>query len=195
MARPAKFTDDEILDAALRQVTDGAGATVAGIAAAVGAPTGSIYHRFPSRDVLLARLWLRTVAGFQDGLVAVLADQDPAEAGRRTRSATSWSGLATTRSRPSCSCSTAATTCSPTAGPTRCATAPPRSPSSSTTPCATTRAAGSDRSRRSAQRRAAFAVVDIPFAAVRRHLAAGEAPPPMLDDLVVRAHDAVLEGS
>ena len=193
MARPAKFTDDEILDAALRQVTDGAGATVAGIAAAVGAPTGSIYHRFPSRDVLVARLWLRTVAGFQDGLVAVLAEHDPADAGRHAvRYFLEW-----TRDHP-----VEAQLLLLHRRDDLLADGWPDEVRERAAAVAeqfddalrdyTRRRLGS--LSQDAQRRAAFAVVDIPFAAVRRHLAAGEAPPPMLDDLVVRAHDAVLEG-
>lgn len=193
MARPAKFTDDEILDAALRQVTDGAGATVAGIAAAVGAPTGSIYHRFPSRDVLVARLWLRTVAQFQDGLVAVLAEQDPADAGRHAvRYFLEW-----TRDHP-----VEAQLLLLHRRDDLLADGWPDEVRERAAAVAeqfddalrdyTRRRLGS--LSQDAQRRAAFAVVDIPFAAVRRHLAAGEAPPPMLDDLVVRAHDAVLEG-
>ena len=193
MARPAKFTDDEILDAALRQVTDGAGATVAGIAAAVGAPTGSIYHRFPSRDVLVARLWLRTVAGFQDGLVAVLAEQDAADAGRHAvRYFLEW-----TRDHP-----VEAQLLLLHRRDDLLADGWPDEVRERAAAVAeqfddalrdyTRRRLGS--LSQHAQRRAAFAVVDVPFAAVRRHLAAGEAPPPMLDDLVVRAHDAVLEG-
>jgi AcrR family transcriptional regulator len=193
MARPAKFTDDEILDAALRQVTDGAGATVAGIAAAVGAPTGSIYHRFPSRDVLVARLWLRTVAQFQDGLVAVLAEQDPADAGRHAvRYFLEW-----TRDHP-----VEAQLLLLHRRDDLLADGWPDEVRERAAAVAeqfddalrdyTRRRLGS--LSQDAQQRAAFAVVDIPFAAVRRHLAAGEAPPPMLDDLVVRAHDAVLEG-
>ena len=193
MARPAKFTDDEILDAALRQVTDGAGATVAGIAAAVGAPTGSIYHRFPARDVLVARLWLRTVAQFQDGLVAVLAEQDPADAGRHAvRYFLEW-----TRDHP-----VEAQLLLLHRRDDLLADGWPDEVRERAAAVAeqfddalrdyTRRRLGS--LSQDAQQRAAFAVVDIPFAAVRRHLAAGEAPPPMLDDLVVRAHDAVLEG-
>ena len=42
------------------------------IAEASGAPTGSIYHRFGSRDELIARLWIRAVQRSQASfLVAV----------------------------------------------------------------------------------------------------------------------------
>ena len=69
MPRPAKFTEDQILDSALRLVAEGGpgAATIAGIAGLLGAPVGSIYHRFRSRDLLLARFWIRTIKDFQKG--------------------------------------------------------------------------------------------------------------------------------
>jgi len=36
----------------------------------VGAPTGSIYHRFDSRDVLLAKVWLRAAGAFQSAFLS-----------------------------------------------------------------------------------------------------------------------------
>jgi len=38
----------------------------------------------------------------------------------------------------------------------------------------------------------AFAVVEAPFAAVRRHVAANEAPPPAVDDLIRVTYDAAV---
>lgn len=68
-----------MLDAALcRVAVDGHALTIADVAGALGGPIGSIYHRFPSRDALLVRLWLRSVARFQSGLFA-LADISPPE--------------------------------------------------------------------------------------------------------------------
>jgi AcrR family transcriptional regulator len=55
---------------------------VANIAAAVGAPSGSIYHRFDSRDLMFARLWIRTVRRAQPGFIAALADPDLNDAAR-----------------------------------------------------------------------------------------------------------------
>ncbi len=48
---------------------------MANIAAAVGAPSGSIYHRFESA-IMFARLWIRTVRRAQPGFVAALANPD-----------------------------------------------------------------------------------------------------------------------
>jgi AcrR family transcriptional regulator len=78
MGRPAKFNDDLILDATAEAIArEGpARATVANIAAAVGAPSGSIYHRFESRDLMFARLWIRTVRRAQPGFIAALANPD-----------------------------------------------------------------------------------------------------------------------
>lgn len=78
MGRSAKFSDDDMLDAAMRLIEVGGlgAATVTAVAEATGAPSGSIYHRFASRDLLMARLWLRTVQQFQEGFLAALRVDD-----------------------------------------------------------------------------------------------------------------------
>ena len=83
MPRAAKFDDDQILTAAGRIIAaDGpAGATIGAIARAVGAPTGSIYHRFDSRDVLLAQVWLRAARAFQAAFFEHLAGAPARKAG------------------------------------------------------------------------------------------------------------------
>ena len=50
--------------------------TVASVTQHLGAPIGSFYHRFASRDVLLAELWLTTVLAFQEGFVAAIEISD-----------------------------------------------------------------------------------------------------------------------
>lgn len=79
MGRPAKFTSDAILDTALRLLAhDGVAAlNISSIARDLGAPSGSIYHRFASRDVLVATLWLRAVERFQATLTDPLSLDDP----------------------------------------------------------------------------------------------------------------------
>jgi AcrR family transcriptional regulator len=83
MPRAPKFNDDQILAATGRLIAahGPSGATIEAIARAVGAPTGSIYHRFDSRDVLLAEVWVRAAAAFQAAFFARLAGSPSREAG------------------------------------------------------------------------------------------------------------------
>jgi AcrR family transcriptional regulator len=50
--------------------------TVSSVTERLGAPSGSFYYRFPSRDVLLAELWLATALAFQQGFVAAIKAGD-----------------------------------------------------------------------------------------------------------------------
>lgn len=86
MPRPPRFSQDQILDAGLALVAErGPGAlTITAIAERIGAPTGSIYHRFGSRDLLAGHLWVRTVEAFQDEwLDALSTEDDPVSMARR----------------------------------------------------------------------------------------------------------------
>ena len=75
MPRPALFTVDELLDAAAALLAaDGpAAVTMSAVARAAGAPSGSMYHRFPTRAALCGELWIRTEERFHAGLTAALA--------------------------------------------------------------------------------------------------------------------------
>ncbi len=83
MPRPPQFSSESILEATAHLAAERgpAGTTIGAIARELGAPTGSIYHRFSSRDVLLAEVWLHTVEAFQAGFVAELANGELREAG------------------------------------------------------------------------------------------------------------------
>jgi AcrR family transcriptional regulator len=77
MARPAKFSADELLDGARDAVLRyGLDATVAQVSTIVGAPSGSLYHRFPSRDHLMVSLWLRSIRRFHEGYLLAAAEPD-----------------------------------------------------------------------------------------------------------------------
>lgn len=78
MPRPSRYTVDEILDAAAELLAiEGPGAvTMSAVARAVGAPSGSMYHRFATRAQLCGELWMRTEERFHDGFVASLATSD-----------------------------------------------------------------------------------------------------------------------
>jgi AcrR family transcriptional regulator len=85
MARPTLHATDDLLDAA-RDLVVAAGPRAVGIrdiAKRSGAPSGTLYHRFGSRDALVARTWLRAVQRFQAGFVDALATEDPVEAAAR----------------------------------------------------------------------------------------------------------------
>ena len=81
MARPARFTADGILDAAAVVAAQRwREATVADVAARLGAPPGSVYYRFANKDALFGALWLRAVRRFHVGLLEALALPDPGAA-------------------------------------------------------------------------------------------------------------------
>jgi len=59
--QPIKFSADVMLDAVRTLVLAGgpAAASARAVCAATGASSGSVYHRFPRRDDLVAAAWLR----------------------------------------------------------------------------------------------------------------------------------------
>ena len=82
----AKFSQDDFLGAAqaIAAAEGPAAATIASITARLKAPTGSFYHRFASRDLLLGGLWLRTVLDFQQGIRVALDAGDGLRAALHT---------------------------------------------------------------------------------------------------------------
>ncbi len=78
MPRPARYTVDVLLDAAAELLAaDGpAAVTMSAVARTTGAPSGSVYHRFPTRAALCGELWVRTEERFQEGLIEALSSAD-----------------------------------------------------------------------------------------------------------------------
>ncbi|MFJ4658864.1 TetR/AcrR family transcriptional regulator [Nocardia sp. NPDC088792] len=94
MSRKPAHTTDSLLDAAadLAAAEGAAAVTMSAVAAATGAPSGSVYYRFPDRAALLASLWLRTVDRFQSGFLAALAADPPQQAAiQAAHHVTDWS--------------------------------------------------------------------------------------------------------
>lgn len=79
MVARTKFTSDDILLAALAEIRASGldGASVAAIGRRLGAPSGSIYHRFPSRQHLLGALWVSIATSYREALLAALAPVEP----------------------------------------------------------------------------------------------------------------------
>lgn len=82
MGRPPRYDEDSLLDAAVALVAERGpqAVTMAALIAATGAPSGSLYHRFPGRPALQAALWLRTLDRFQAGFLEAAAADDGAHA-------------------------------------------------------------------------------------------------------------------
>ncbi len=78
VARIAKFSDQQLIASARELVLEGgpAAATVGAIASRVGAPIGSVYHRFRSRELILAHVLLDAVAAFQAPYLEVGSRED-----------------------------------------------------------------------------------------------------------------------
>lgn len=81
MVAATKYTEDQILDAAATLIADAGleSVSVAAIARMVGAPSGSIYHRFASRKHLLGALWVRTTSLYAASLADTLKTSDLAD--------------------------------------------------------------------------------------------------------------------
>jgi AcrR family transcriptional regulator len=74
----ASFAYADFLTAARDLAAQGgpSAVTVLSVTDRLGAPSGSFYYRFASRDVLLAELWLATALAFQQGFVAAIKRGD-----------------------------------------------------------------------------------------------------------------------
>ncbi len=194
MSRPAKFTAEAILDTSLALVSEhGPSAlTITAVAERLGAPSGSIYHRFSGRDVLAAALWLRSLRRFQAGFLSALHDPDPLRAAHRAAMhVVRWS-----RGHPSEArllflhrSEDLAHTGWPQDLRDENAALRKQLESAIGGLCRSLAAPASDSDFR---RRVRFAVVDIPYAAVRQSLAAGRRPHPSLDGLAEEAVTALL---
>jgi AcrR family transcriptional regulator len=189
VARPARFSDLDLLDAAteVAAVHGPAATTISAIAKAAGAPTGSLYHRFPSRDVLLGTLWLDLITRFQAGWIEALEalDSDAAalHALRWVRAHPREARLLLLYRREDFLAGDW-----PPALADRAAHVNDRAAAALRAFAATN--LGDDKP--ATLRRARFALAEIPYAAVRAYVSAGKSPPRDLDVLVLTASRAVL---
>jgi AcrR family transcriptional regulator len=184
-----------MISAALELVAEGGPqtATVSAIARRVGAPTGSFYHRFRSRDLLLAELWLTVVEAFQEAFLAELEHDDPLEAG--LRAAVFWprwvrehlleARLMLLHHRRDFV---------PGAWPEelveRAGALEPRLMGGVRDLCVRRYGAAD----KDALRRVRFALLDVPYGSLRPYVQAGRSPPAQLDELIAEACRAVLAG-
>ncbi|GAA2625134.1 helix-turn-helix domain-containing protein [Actinomadura fulvescens] len=83
MVRPSRYDSGQFLDAAARLAATGGppAVTMAAVAREIGAPSGSVYHRFPDRAALLSELWLRALERFHAAYLPALDDPADPRAG------------------------------------------------------------------------------------------------------------------
>src|SRR6266851_4896822 len=193
MPRAPQFDQAQILDAAERLIArhGPSRATIGAISQAVGAPTGSIYHRFDSRDVLLAEVWLRAATAFQAAFFERLAGPAPREAGlaaalymaQRVRERPREARLLLLHRREDF-----VDRGWPAAMRRRAERLGEQVEAELRAFCR--RLCGRVDAR--SVRIVTYAVLEAPFAAVRRHVAADETPPPYVDLLIRVTYEAVI---
>ena len=195
MARVAMFDEGRILGAAARLVASRGpqAATMTAIRRALGAPSGSIYHRFGSRNELLGTLWLSRAKLFQDRWMEALSEPDARTAGleaalsmpRVVREDPDGARIMLLHRREDFL--SEAWPAAMKADAERLGVQVRDGLSEMTR-----RLFGRDNA--TARRATAFAILDVPYSAVRRYVAENAAPPPHVDALIERAYFAVIDG-
>jgi AcrR family transcriptional regulator len=181
VGRKPRFSEDSFTKTALEIVSqDGpAGLTIAAVARRAKAPVGSVYHRFPSKDLLVAELWLQTVESFQEGFLKLLKEGQGREAAMYTprwvRQYVNEARLLLLYRRDELMSDKWPEELAERAG--RVAQELDRGIEQFTETCL---GEVTDDN----LQRAVFALIDVPFAAVRRHLQYGNVPPGIVDKLV-----------
>jgi AcrR family transcriptional regulator len=193
MPRPAKYDESSILKAAatIAASRGPSAATITAIGHALGAPSGSIYHRFRTRDELLGRLWLNKAAFFQDRWATALKRSDAKEAGlaaalslpQTVREDFKGARIMLLHRREDFLSESWPAEMQAEAGRLK-------EQVQDTLAHITRRLFG--RNSVAAQQVATFAVLDLPFSAVRRFVAIGQVPPTTIDDLITKAYKAVI---
>lgn len=191
MGRPSRYTAADLVRAVQELATQQSPAevTISAVSRAAGAPVGSIYHRFPSQAALLGAAWLDALEAFQAGFIPAL--EDPGEPGLAACTHT----LRFSRAEPA----RARVLVLHRARDFGSQEWPPEDRERSRRLATELDAAlGAFASRHlgapggEAWRRATFAVLDVPYAAVHRYLAVGVEPPPQIDAYLTAALPVIL---
>jgi AcrR family transcriptional regulator len=184
-----KFSQEDFFTAALAIIAERGlpAVTVASISARLKSPTGSFYHRFASRDVLLGELWLRAVLDFQTGVGKALDAGDGLAAALHTPA---WARKHLDKARLLLLYDRSDFVQGDW----------PEELRGRVAEMARRMEAGSRRRARvifgkegrEEQRLAQFLISELPVAVVRQHLTRGEKPPPLVDQLIRTTYAAVV---
>jgi AcrR family transcriptional regulator len=166
-----------------------AAVTVDSLTQSMGAPKGSFYYRFESRDALLGELWLKTALAYQEGFAAAIAAGDGLAAALHTPA---WSRAHLEDARLLLVYS-------------RHDFVQGDWPASLKQGVQDQAERFQQCLRRFAQsafggdgpeqiRRATFVLAEAPMAAIKPHLVRREAPPPIVDELIAKTYYAIVGG-
>jgi AcrR family transcriptional regulator len=194
MARPVRHHADAIIEAtlAVASTVEMEAVTIAAVSRASGAPSGSIYHRFASRDRLLGAAWLDATKSFQAGFLANLQESSKQPGLAAALYTVGWSRRQPHRARAlvlhrALDFGSRRWSEEQRAEARRAAAALEEGLTEFSI-------AGFGASGGEVRRRVTFALLDLPYAAVRRYLAAGIAPPPEVDGYVEEALGVLFAG-
>jgi AcrR family transcriptional regulator len=76
MGRNASYEPGQVFAAVGAEIAQTGNFTLQGLSKTTGLSIGSVYHRFKSREALLAETWLNAVKTFQAGFIAALNSDD-----------------------------------------------------------------------------------------------------------------------
>jgi AcrR family transcriptional regulator len=184
-----KFSQEDFFAAALAIIAEQGppALTVAAISARLKSPTGSFYHRFASRDVLLGELWLRAVLDFQAGMVTARESGDALAAALHTPA---WARKNLDQARLLLLYDRRDFVAGEWPQELRARVAAMTARMEAASPGWARMIFGKDG--REEVRLAQFLISELPVAVVRRHLERGEKPPPLVDDIIRTTYAAVL---
>jgi AcrR family transcriptional regulator len=188
MVRLARFSADVFVEATLALVAEGgpAAASMAAIARKVGAPTGSIYHRFESRSAILATVWLECHESFALGLAPPLRAGEGLEA---ALSVVDWARNHRRRARFLLLNEIEALLEDPVPEPLHRRVQQQQAALDAAFEAYLALQPANGRAETSeAMARAKFLIFDGPIALLRPHLLADISPPPFLDEMITDMH-------
>ena len=187
----ARFDQADFLAAARALIAErGPNAvTVDSVAERIGAPKGSFYYRFASRDALLGEVWLTTVLAYQHGFVAAIEAGDGLSAALHTPA---WARRHLDDARLLMLYSRHDFVQGDWPASLRRGVA---DQAEGFEACLRTFAhAAFGRAGSSELRRATFVLAEVPLAAVKPHLHRRERPPPLVDELISKTYHAIVGG-
>lgn len=191
MGRPRFDTGDFLAAARTLAAERGpAAVTVDSVAERLGAPKGSFYYRFASRDALLGELWLATVLAYQEGFVRAIEAGDGLAAALHTPA---WVRAHLDDARLLLLYSRHDFVQGDWPAPLKRGV---REQAERFEGCL--RAFARDafgRAGLAEMRRATFVLAEVPTAAVKQHLERREPPPPLVDDLIRATFRAIVGSS